>query len=997
MFDFLIRSARRFGHKARGASGSGGASKLILTISAVLVGVLIVDPVAAAAPAKEIRRILVLNTLGYLSSPGVARIDNAIFTALEKVPFQIELYSEDMEGTLFPDEAVQQEFRNWYIHKYKDRKPDVIIAVGLKPLQFMVDAQEKYFPGVPVIFCGTTREMLGQMKLGSDFTGVWGVARPEKTLDAALALQPGTKQVVVVGGVGEYDRYLETTAKESFRNYESRLQFTYLTDLDMPTLVERLKHLPDHTIVYHTSIMQDASGTSFIDATQAVPMVASAANAPVFVVDDVDLGRGTVGGYLLSFDAVGRSVGEMAVRILNGERPQDIPIVASPNIYMFDWRALKRWGLKESDLPAGSIVLNRQPSVWEAYKWYILGGVCLLLGQTSLIVGLLWQRSTRRRAEAELALTFDRLRLAMETGKAVGWDWNVKTGEDRWFGDLQTVFGIPSDTYCGRIENFRRRVHPEDQDLVWKAVAESRERRKPYAAEFRVIRDDESVRWLTARGKFYYANNGDAERMVGMSLDITDRKLAEEVRFRHAAIVESSPDAIVSKSLDGIILSWNAGARRLFGYTAAEAIGQPIDILIPADRPDEENNILSRLRNGESIEQYETTRVTKGGNIIEVSLTISAIQDGTGKTVGYATIARDITERRRAEAAVRESEERFRRVANTAPVMIWMSGTDKLCNYFNKPWLDFTGRSLEQELGNGWAEGVNSEDLSSCLTTYTESFDTRQQFEMEYRLRRHDGEYRWIFDSGVPRFNTDGSFAGYIGSCLDVTERKRAEEALSTIGRRLIEAHEEERTRIGRELHDDINQRLALLAVELDQWSKEKSHANFSEHLSHTQSRIMEISKDVQALSHRLHSSKLDYLGLASAAKSFCKEFSAKAKVEVQFNQSAIPATIPKDVSLSLFRVLQESLQNAVKYSGVETFKVDLRGTSDGIELVVSDNGKGFEEEEAFSRHGLGLISMRERMQMVRGVFSVKTRPGIGTMISARVPLHKPDYRTMVG
>lgn len=159
----------------------------------------------------------------------------------------------------------------------------------------------------------------------------------------------------------------------------------------------------------------------------------------------------------------------------------------------------------------------------------------------------------------------------------------------------------------------------------------------------------------------------------------------------------------------------------------------------------------------------------------------------------------------------------------------------------------------------------------------------------------------------------------------------------------------------------------------------------------------MEISKDVQALSHRLHSSKLDYLGLASAAKSFCKEFSAKAKVEIQFNQSAIPATIPKDVSLSLFRVLQESLQNAVKYSGVEIFRVELRGTSDGIELVVSDNGKGFEEEEAFSRHGLGLISMRERMQMVRGVFSVKTRPGIGTMISARVPLHKPDYRAMVG
>ena len=139
--------------------------------------------------------------------------------------------------------------------------------------------------------------------------------------------------------------------------------------------------------------------------------------------------------------------------------------------------------------------------------------------------------------------------------------------------------------------------------------------------------------------------------------------------------------------------------------------------------------------------------------------------------------------------SVLESERRFRLVANTAPVMIWMSGPDKLCNYFNQPWLDFTGRSLEAELGNGWLEGVHPDDLKDRLDIYTLSFDLRESFKMQYRLRRHDGEYRWVLDIGVPRLSLDGSFAGYIGSCIDITDHKLAEEALASVGRRLIEAH----------------------------------------------------------------------------------------------------------------------------------------------------------------------------------------------------------------
>ena len=292
-------------------------------------------------------------------------------------------------------------------------------------------------------------------------------------------------------------------------------------------------------------------------------------------------------------------------------------------------------------------------------------------------------------------------------------------------------------------------------------------------------------------------------------------------------------------------------------------------------------------------------------------------------SIPFMVLAALAEEHEQGAQVVRESEERFRLVANTAPVMIWMAGTDRLCTYVNQPWLEFTGRPLEAELGNGWAESVHPEDLNRCMHTYTQAFDRRESFRMEYRPRRHDGEYRWLSDIGVPRFNPDHSFAGYIGSCTDVTERKLAEESLADVGRRLIEAHEEERTWIARELHDDVNQRMALLAIELDRWNQQlpPSAVEFHDHIHHASQRLSDIATDIQALSHRLHSSKLEYLGLVAAAQSFCKELSEQQKVEIDFSHTAIPRSVPKEISLCLFRVLQETLQNAVKHSGVRHYQ----------------------------------------------------------------------------
>jgi len=461
----------------------------------------------------------------------------------------------------------------------------------------------------------------------------------------------------------------------------------------------------------------------------------------------------------------------------------------------------------------------------------------------------------------------DRLRIAMTCGKSVGWEWDLASGRDYWFGDLQNMFGIQSDTWSGPVDEFFRYVHHEDRQHVAQAVTDARINHTMYAAEFRVVRQDGAIRWVTATGSFYYAKSGQPQRMIGMAVDITERK--------------------------------------------------------------------------------------------------------------------------RAEQTLRESEQRFRLVANTAPVMIWMSSPDKLCNYFNQQWLDFTGRPLEAELGNGWAEAVHPEDLQACLHGYTDAFDKRQSFEMQYRLRRHDGQYRWIEDKGVPRFETEGSFAGYIGSCNDVTDRKLATEMLGNLGRRLVEAQEQERTWIARELHDDINQRLALLAIELEEWKRHGSESSidFGAHIEQVRQRLFEISKDVQALSHRLHSSKLEYLGIAPATKSFCRELSEQHKVRIEFSYSDMPRNVPSTLSLAFFRVLQEALHNAVKHSHAKEFRVELRGTPDELHLTISDPGIGFDQVEVMGGRGLGLISMRERLQLVNGRLAIESKPGHGTTIRASVPI----------
>ena len=342
--------------------------------------------------------------------------------------------------------------------------------------------------------------------------------------------------------------------------------------------------------------------------------------------------------------------------------------------------------------------------------------------------------------------------------------------------------------------------------------------------------------------------------------------------------------------------------------------------------------------------------------------------------------------KRRADAALEESERRFQRMANTTPSLVWMSDQQGKVTYLNDRRIEFTGRNPEAGYDDVWTNYIHPDDVEAVLSTNALGLERRENFSKQYRLRRKDGVYRWMFDVAAPRINGDGSLAGFIGSAADITDQILAQEALEKVSGQLIEAQERERSRIARDLHDDICQRLALVSMDLEQANRNGLPRATKEHLEKIRQQCSEITGDIQSVSHELHSSKLEYLGLVAAMRGMCRELSKKHEVSIEFAGHNVPR-LPSDISLCLFRVAQEALHNGLKYSRSSQFSVELSATANEIRLEVKDAGLGFDVEKAKRNGGLGLVSMQERVHLVRGKLHVESAPGRGTKITAVVPV----------
>jgi signal transduction histidine kinase len=375
---------------------------MMLRISFLIVWASLALTIAGPLPVSAETRRVVLLFDERVELPGMSRLDAEFVRTLQANSADpVEVYREPMDLSRFGSDTYKSSLRDFLRTKYADKKIDVVVAVMAPASEFLSRYGKLIFPGTPIVFCGLDRKQLGNRPLPPNWYGVLVKREFAPTLDIVLRIHPKIKEIVVVSGTSEFDDTILAVAQNEFRAYESRLAFTYLSDLPFQSLLPILSRLPSDNIVFFTTLFQDGVGKSFIPH-EALERISTAASVPVYgSADDQYLGRGIVGGRLYSYASHGADTAKLVLRVLSGGVPSEAVSELTSTKIMFDWRQMQRWGISERSLPPDAEIDFREPSVWRAYGWQIALILTVIVLQAGLISRLLYEQHRRRYAEVQ--------------------------------------------------------------------------------------------------------------------------------------------------------------------------------------------------------------------------------------------------------------------------------------------------------------------------------------------------------------------------------------------------------------------------------------------------------------------------------------------------------------------------------------------------------------------------------------------------------------------